>query len=785
MAGQRFVGQSIPRREDRRLLLGRGRFVADLQLPRMLHVAFVRSPIAHGILRKVRRERALAAPGVVAVLTADEIDQDLPPIAGMQNRPPKAWREAVEHELNIPDQPILATGKVRHVGEAVAAVVASDRYLAEDAAALVELDLEALPPVPGIDAALAPGAALVHDRIAGNIIARLRLSKGDAAAVLASGVRTLRHRFDNHRYAGMPIECRAVLAEHDLVTDSVTVWSATQVVHWVRREVAVRLRLPEARVRVVAPDVGGGFGTKGHVYPEDILIPFLAHRLARPVRWIEDRHEHILNSAHARDDRHEVEIAFDEEGRILAVRDVLLKDSGAYMPVGIGTPFNTAVHLLGPYHVPNYEAQITVVATSKTGNAPYRGAGRPEAVFVMERLLDLVARALGLDPVTVRQRNMVPPERMPYSVGLPYRDGVPIVYDGGDYPGALDEALSALGGLAAFRREQEAAWRGGRFLGLGIGCYVEGTGAGPFEGATIRIDPSGTIYVATGACAQGQGHETVFAQVVADAWGVRPEDVTVVVSDTAAIAMGFGTIASRSTVNSSGAIVRASDELRRKVFAIAGHMLECAAEDLELRDGRVTVRGVSGIGLTLRELAQAARPGWDSARPPGVEAGLEATAYFEPPTVTWAYAIHAAIVEVERETGAPCIRKYVVVHDAGRLINPELAEGQVLGGVCQGLGGALLEELPYDGEAQLLSGSLADYLLPTASDVPHIEVRHRETPTPLNPLGVKGLGEGGAIAPPVVVANAVCDALRPIGVELFATPVRPETLAAAIAAASR
>jgi carbon-monoxide dehydrogenase large subunit len=703
----------------------------------------------------------------------------------MQNRPPKAWREAIEHEISIPDQPIIATDKVCYVGEAVAVVVAADRYLAEDAAALVELQMEPLAPIVGIDAALDPAAPPIHDALSTNIIARLHMRKGDADAILASGARVLRHRFDNHRYAGMPIECRGVVAQYDPATDSMTVWSATQVVHWVRREVAVRLALPEARVRCIAPDVGGGFGVKGHVYPEDVLIPYLARRLGRPVKWIEDRLEHILNAAHARDDRHEVEIAFDAEGRILAIRDRLLKDSGAYMPVGVGTPVNTAVHLLGPYHVPNYDVSITIVATNKTPNAPYRGAGRPEAAFVMERLMDLIAHALDLDPVTVRLSNMIPPENIPYKVGLPYRDGIPIVYDSGDYPGALRQAVDALGGLAAIRREQEEAWRQGRFTGLGLGCYVEGTGAGPFEGATVRIDPSGTIYVATGACAQGQGHETVFAQIAADQWGISPDQVTVVVSDTASIALGYGTIASRSAVNSSSAIALASQELRRKVLAVAGHMLECDADDLELRDGRAIVRGVPSLGVTLKEIAQAARPGWDHGRPPGVAPGLEATAYFEPPTVTWSYAAHAAIVELDRATGMTSVKKYVVVHDAGVLINPKLAEGQVLGGVCQGLGGALLEEMVYDSDAQLLTGSLADYLIPTAADMPTIEIIHRETPSPLNALGVKGLGEGGAIAPPVVIANAVCDALRPVGFEVFATPLRPRVLVEAMAGAAK
>lgn len=779
-----YIGRSVPRREDRGLLLGDCRFIADIQLPGMLHVAFVRSDVAHARIRAIRSDRARSSPGVVGIFSAADIAPDLIPIPGMQNRPPKAWRDAVEHEINIPDQPILASGKVRYVGEPIVAIVAEDRYCAEDAVALVEVELQPLPPVANIDQALDPASPRVHEALSSNVIARIRIDKGDANAVFSSAVRTLRHRFDNHRYSAMPIECRGVVALYDPGGDAMTVWSSTQVVHWVRREVASRLGLPESRVRCIAPEVGGGFGVKGHVYPEDVLIPFIARRLRRPVRWIEDRHEHIINSTHARDDRHEAEIAFDAEGRILAVRDRVLKDSGAYMPVGIGTPVNTAVHLLGPYHVPNYDSSITIVVTNKTPNAPYRGAGRPEATFVIERLIDLVARATNLDPVDVRLRNMIPPEKIPYAVGLSYRDGAPIIYDSGDYPAALGQAVDALGGLVAIRREQAQGWREGRFLGLGLGCYVEGTGAGPFEGATVRIDPSGAIYVATGACAQGQGHQTVFAQVAADAWGVSPDQVTIMLGDTGAIPMGYGTIASRSAVNSSAAIVLASEELQRKVKAVAGHALECAIEDLELRNGTVAVRGVPAMSMTLKQVAQAARPGWDHGRPPNMAAGLETTAYFEPPTVTWSYAVHAALIEIDRATGLPSIRKYVVVHDAGVLINPELAEGQVLGGVVQGLGGGLLEEIVFDDQAQLLTGSLADYLVPTAMDVPPIEVLHRESPSPLNSLGVKGLGEGGAIAPPVVLANAVCDALRPVGFEIFATPLRPAAIIEAMARAT-
>lgn len=768
-----FVGQSLARKEDEKLLRGAGRYVADIFLPQALHVAFLRSSLAHARIDSIDTSAARSLPGVVDVLTGADLAPLVAPVPGMQNRPPKQWRDAVEHRIDIPDQPVLAVQKVRHVGEAIAVVVAESRYVAEDAANLIDVKLTELEAVTGIDSAQTSSGPRVHEHLESNTVATFRVRKGDADAALVAAPFRLSHRLHNHRYLALPLECRGVVADYDARSDSITIWSSTQVVHWVRREIAKRLALPESRVRCVAPDVGGGFGVKGHVYPEDILIAFLAKRLRRPIRWIEDRHEHLINSAHARDDRHDIEIGFNAKGRILALRDRFVKDSGAYTPVGIGAPSNSIAHMMGPYDIPHFDVTAEIVATNKTPNAPYRGSGRPEAVFVMERTIDLVAHHLGIEPADVRRRNMIPAQAMPFKTGVPYRDGAPVVYDGGDYPAALEKALSALGGLAQIRERQRAGWRDGRYLGLGIGSYVEGTGAGPFEGATVRIEPSGTLYVATGACAQGQGHETVFAQVAADEWGVTPAEVHVVLSDTAAIALGYGTIASRSAVNSSAAIRQASTALRKKVFAIAAHVLGVAPEELELRDGCVFGRTRSNLSLSLSEIAAASMPGWDNKRPPGISGGLEVTAYFEPPTVTWAYATHAALVEVDVNLCAVKIVDYAIAHDAGVLINPKLAEGQVLGGVCQGIGGGLLEEVVYGEHGQLLTGSLADYLVPTASDLPEsIKIIHTQTPSPLNELGIKGLGEGGAIAPPVVIVNAACDALRPFKVELFATPVR-------------
>ncbi len=775
-----YIGRRLTRREDRRLLTGQGQFIADPALPRMLHMTVVRSPLAHARIRAVDLTRARGMPGVVGALNGADLLQLLPPVPEGQIAMPRKWASVVQHQFLNPQEPLLAHDKARHVGEALAVVVAESREAAEDAAEAVALDLEELPAVVDPEAALGAGSPLVHDRFGTNLIGSFAIGRGDVEAAFAAAPHRLKRRFYHHRYAAVPLECRGVVALYEARADAVTIWSSTQVVHWVRREAAALLGLPEARVRCVALDVGGGFGGKGHVYPEDLLVPFLARRLGRPVRWIEERREHMMSATHSRDQRHEVEVAFDDDGRILALRDDYLVDCGAWNPIGSGVAYNTAVHLTGPYKIENLAASGKIVVTNKVPNAPYRGAGRPEAAFAMERTVDLVARHLGLEPAEVRRRNMIGAEEMPYRVGIPYRDGEPIVYDSGDYKGALDKALAAIGGLGAFRERQRRARAAGRYLGLGLGCYIEGTGVGPFESAFVRIDPSGKIYVSCGAATQGQGMETIFSQVVADLWKVRPEDVVLTFGDTAAIAIGFGTMASRSTVTASAAMHMASARLRDKVFAIAAHRLECAPADLELRNGGVGIAGVPGGEISLAEIAAAARPGWEPTRPPGVEAGLEETCYWQPQTVTWSYAAHAAIVEVDAETGRVAIDDYAVAHDCGVLVNPMLVEGQIMGGAAQGLGGALGEAIVYDGKGQLLSGSLLDYAMPIAAEVPSFKIVHQHSPSPLNPLGVKGVGEGGAVAPPAAIANAVCDALAGFGVEINETPLRPARLVRAL-----
>jgi carbon-monoxide dehydrogenase large subunit len=778
--GGRFVGQSILRREDQRLLTGTGQFVADLKLPGMLHAVFVRSQVAHGRIRSVDLSAALSSPGVVYAIAGPDLAKVLPPVSDTQLALPKKWTTLVQHKFLNPQQPLLAHDKVRHVGEAVAVIIAESRYQGEDAAELVTVDIESLDAVVDPESGISDKTAILHEQYASNLIGDFLVEKGNVDAALKSAPHRLKRRFYHHRYGALPMECRGVVSSYDRRSDSITIWSSCQVVHWLRREASTVLGMPEARIRSLALDVGGGFGVKGHVYPEDLLIPYLAREIGRPIKWIEDRHEHFMSACHSRDQIHDVEIGFDDDGRLVAFRDDFFVDCGAWNPIGSGIAYNTAVHLPGPYKFDHFSVRSRIVVTNKVPNAPYRGAGRPEATFAMERMMDLIGRELNLDPAVVRMRNMIPASEMPYSLGIPYRDGEPIVYDSGDYPESLRLALEAIGGLEAFRERQRVAQAEGRYLGLGLGCYVEGTGVGPFEGATIRIDPTGKVYLAGGACAQGQGMETIFSQIVADAWKVNPKDVIVTLADTSAISIGFGTIASRSTVTLSGAIHAATEILRKKVFAIAANIFECSPDDVELRNGAVGLLGVPGKEITLASIAKAARPGWDNNRPVGMTAGLEETAYFEPPTVTWAYATHAAIVEIDVALGRLEIEKYVIVHDCGTVVNPMLVDGQIHGGFAQGLGGALLEEFSYDSEGQLLVGSFMDYLCPGASDVPHLDLIHMHSPSPLNPLGVKGVGEGSAIAPPVVIANAVSDALSEHGVEFNSTPVRPEQIVRAI-----
>jgi carbon-monoxide dehydrogenase large subunit len=573
-----------------------------------------------------------------------------------------------------------------------------------------------------------------------------------------------------------------VVARWDTRDGSLTTWNSTQVVHFVQQGLVSALGLPPHKIRVIAPDVGGGFGTKATGYPEDLLIPVAAIVARRPIKWTEDRREHMMAAGHARHQVHDIEIAARRDGTMLGVRDRIWLDLGAYNSWGMVLPYNTVAHLLGPHRVPSLHVECRGVVTNKTPNAPYRGAGRPETVFAMDRVVDCLARELRMDPADLRRKNYLTQADMPYELGIPYRDGNPLVYDSGDFKAGLEAALSAVG-YDALRQEQASLRAQGVHRGIGISGYVEGTAIGPYEGATVRLDASGHAVVATGACSQGQGHETSFAQIAADALGIPFDWVTIVGGDTAAIPFGVGTFASRSAVNAGSSIHVAAGKVRDKIVAAAAALLEAAPADIEIADGTVSVRGVPASSLPVSRVIQAAIPTF--AKPGVASPDFEATVYQHQPTVTYASAVHVAHVEVDVGTGAVKLLRYLVAHDCGKVINPVIVEGQVHGGVAQGIGGALLEEMVYDDQAQLLTGTFMDYLVPTAMEVPAIETVHLEYPSPRNTLGMKGVGEGGAISPPAAIANAVEDALAPFGVRVTRTPLGPSVVLGLLGSAAK
>jgi CO/xanthine dehydrogenase Mo-binding subunit len=689
----------------------------------------------------------------------------------------------------------LAVEEVRYAGELVAFVVADDRYLAQDAAQLVDVDYEPLPAVVELETAGADGAPRVHPDVRGNRAARVAQRVGDPDAAFARAAHVFRERLAIERSCGSPLETRGVVAEYDARTGMLRAWISTQAPLPIKNGLARMFDLPEFKVEVIAPDVGGGFGTKIMLfYPEEILVPAAAIRLRRAVKWIEDRSEHLTSSSQERGQIHDVEVATDADGRILALRDRFLHDTGAYTPYGIIVPLITATQLPGPYKLRHYDVEFEVRYTNKVMVTPYRGAGRPHGAFVMERMIGRIARELRLEPSEVRRRNFIQPDEFPWDVGLIFQDGGPTRYDSGDYPAGLEMALERIG-VAKFRAAQRAARAEGRYLGLGVACYVEGTGIGPYEGAHVRVEPSGSVYVATGLTTQGQGHQTTFAQIAAESLGCDPRDVTVVTGDTSRFNWGAGTFASRALVTAGNAVAVAAGKVRDKALRLAADLLEVATDDLEVRDGAVFVKGLPDRRLALGALAAVANPiryayGKEAAEAAlrlvkprqgavlrdGEEPGLEARGYYAPPHATFASGCHAAVVEVDVETGIVRFIRYVVQHDCGRIVNPTIVEGQIHGGVAQGIGGALYEKLCFDAAGQPLTPSFMQFHIPTAAEVPSIDVVHLETLSPLNPLGVKGVGEAGAIPVPALVAEAVEDALAPFGVRVREMPLSPERI---------
>jgi carbon-monoxide dehydrogenase large subunit len=773
--GAKHFGARVTRLEDPALLSGRGRFVDDVKLAGVLHACFVRSPHAHAKLVSIDGKVAMIMPGVHAVITAT----DLPDPMRSQRLPMLLPNPAL---ATTRTQHALARDEVCYVGQAVAVVIADSRYIAEDAAAALIIQYDVLPAVADCRAAAEDGKPRAHGDLSSNVASAFRLAYGDTDSAFADAAHVFTEGLWQHRGGGMAIETRAVLASHDPASDLLTVWSGTQTPHIGRQMLADLLDRDLQSIRMIAPDVGGGFGPKAIFYPEEAVIAAAALKLARPVKWVEDRREHFLCATQERDQYWEISIAVDADAKILGLRGRMLHDTGAFVPWGIVMPYIAATTVPGPYVVPAYQLDTSVILTNKVPTTPVRGAGRPQAVFAMERLLDRVARELNFDRAEVRRRNLIQPEQMPYEVGLLFRDGKPLVYDSGDYPRVQEKAL-ALAEYDSFRERQRAALDEGRFIGIGVANYVEGTGLGPFEGVTVRVLASGKVAVATGATNQGQGTRTTLSQIVAEQIGCRIDDIVMTIGDTGAIAQGVGAFASRQAVNAGSSALVAGQSVRKQLIALAARTLGVTENDVELEDGQA----ISGRGnkpsIGFGDLARLAQGIPGVSLPAGQAAGIEHTAYFTPSQAAYCSGTHVVEVQVDAMTGGVKITRYTVAHDAGRVINPLIVDGQVQGGVAHGIGNALLEWMQYDANAQPLTTSFADYMLPVATDVPTCAIAHVEIVNPLNPLGVKGAGEGGTIPAPAAIIAAIEDALSPFGVHFAETPLTPERIVAAMRAA--
>jgi carbon-monoxide dehydrogenase large subunit len=778
-----MFGEPIARVEDDRLVRGHGAYLDDLGHD-ALEVAFVRSPHAHARVADIDVSGALDVDGVVAIYTYEDLPGRL-----AEPLPLLIPHPALTHgRTGYP----LAADEVNYVGEPVAMVVAADRYLAEDAVEAIIVDYDPLPAVVGVDAARA-AEHLVHPDVPGNVAAHFVQSNGDAARAIAAAPHCLELDLVIERSASMPLEGRGVLARWDTDSKRLRVWTSTQTSTGVRAAVAAKLDLSLASVDVITPDVGGGFGVKiVHPWPEEVLVPWAAKVLGRPVKFTEDRAEHFISSAHERGQRHRVKVGFDDSGRVLGLDVRFWHDNGAYIPYGLIVPIITSTQLLGPYKPGAYRVEFASLYTNTVIVTPYRGAGRPQGAFVMERTMDAIAASLGLDRALVRERNFILPSEMPYDHGLIFQDGRPLIYDSGDYPAALAK-LKALVGWASFPAVRAQAREQGRNLGIGLACYVEGTGVGPYEGAHVVVETSGKVKVATGLTSQGQGHQTVFAQIVADELGVPIGDIEVTTGDTRAFGYAVGTFASRAAVVSGSAVALAARAARAKAIKVAARALEASEDDMEIVDGMVRIKGDPASAIALGTVAVLSNPlryafdeaakaatqfaGGDIDSPPvpeGESPGIEGREFFSPLRSTFASGMHAVIVETDPLTAEIKILRYCVVHDCGTLINPRIVEGQIHGGVAQGVGGALYERMAYDETGQLQNASFMDFLMPYVSEVPDgIEIDHLETPSPLNPLGIKGAGEAGVIPGAAVFASAISDAE---GFPITAMPISPSDL---------
>jgi len=770
---QGYVGMPIKRREDIRFITGRATYVDDIKLPNMLHAAILRSPRAHARIRSMDTSKALQLPGVVKVLTFQDLGELAVPVPIRMYQLP-----GLERHL----QPLLAHDKVRYVGEPLALAVAESRYLAEDALDAIEVDYQDLPAVVDVHEAL-KDKVLVREEAGTNLAAVHEFAIGDVERAFQEAQYTRREEFRVHRFTGNPMETRGFVAAFDRGKGELTVWGVTKLPHLNRQTIAAFLKLPERKLHFIENDVGGGFGIRGELYPEDFLIPFAAVKLGQPVKWIEDRREHLMAANHSRENRCELEVAARKDGTILAFRAIVYGDMGAYVRTHGGlVPCSTAALLTGPYRIPNYQAKIHLVVTNKTGLGTFRAPGRYESCFYRERMLDLMAKDLEIDPVELRFKNLIRPEEIPYEVGVTRPGSSPTVLDSGNYPSALKRGLDEFGYETL--KPLQGRSKDGRYHGTGIACFVKNTGGlEPYEGARIVIGDRNDVAVYLSISVLGQGHETGMAQICADALGVPMDWIAVYHGNTDTSPFGWGTFASRGTVMCGSAVYLAGQKLKQKLLRVAAQQLGVDAGTLELREGKIYRTRTEAPPLDLNEIAVQVRH--SGALNQGFPE-LEETAYFHSSQMTYSYGVHLAHVAVDVETGMMEVLKYLVVEDVGRCINPLLVHGQIVGAAVQGIGGTMLEELIYDENGQLLTGSLMDYLLPTSTDVPNIgSVILEEAPSPLNPLGVKGAGEGGIVGTGAALANALSHALTDFGIQVKTLPLTPDRIRAWIAGRAR
>lgn len=772
MAVSKLFGASVKRRDDPQLITGKATYTDDVKLPGLAYAAIVRSPHAHARITSVDTRKARSQPGVAAVYTGKDVADKLSPL-------PCAWL-IPNSDLKVPPRPVIASDRVRYVGEAVAVVVADSRYGARDAAEAIEVSYDPLPVIVNQEKAAKPGAPQLHAEVPNNVSFTWKVVGGDAAAAFASADVVIKQRFLNTRLIPNAMEARAATAQYNSATGELTAWLTTQNPHIHRFVLSVVLKMPEHKIRVIAPEVGGGFGSKLPVYPEDALVPFLARELGRPVKWAEDRRENYVATIHGRDHITDLEVAAKKDGTILALRGLTYANMGAYLSLAApGVP--TILHgliLPGCYAIGAVDYTVHGVLTNTTPVDTYRGAGRPETTYLIERAVDLVAHKVGLDPVEVRRKNFIPKDKFPATIVTG------ITYDSGDYHPALDKALQMVD-YTGFRRQQEAARKQNRYLGVGLSTYVEICGLGPspvagavgFQGglygsAMIRIAPTGKVSVFIGESPHGQGEETTFAQVTADYLGLPMDDVEIISGDTATTPMGWGTYGSRTTTVGTGAIVKACDKIIEKGKKVAAHLLEASEQDIAFEDGRFFVKGSPERVKTIQEITLMATLAWNL--PAGVEPGMEVSAFYDPPNFVYPFGTHVCTVEVDAETGQVKILRYIAVDDCGKVINPLIVDGQVHGGITQGIAQTLLEEAVYDDSGQLLTASMLDYAVPKAGQMPRYETARTVTPSPHHPLGLKGVGETGSIASTVAVANAVMDALAPLGITHIDMPLTPQ-----------